>query len=147
MNKLTLIRGVPGTGKSTWAHAIAVNSCPSPVVLEADMYFCRETGKYEFDFSMLGRAHDWCLNTTKVLLREGHDVIVANTFTTMREMNPYINFAVEFGVDISVVTLTEEYGSIHAVPEESMQRMRERFVDHKTVVGAISALQDVYEKE
>lgn len=140
MNKLTIIRGVPGTGKSTKAKEIANNSPRGQIILESDMYFCRETGRYEFDFSQLGRAHDWCINTTKVLLREGHDVIVANTFTTMREMNPYLNFAVAFGANVEIITLTAEYGSIHGVPEENMQRMRDRFVSHETVMGALLAL-------
>lgn len=144
MKKLIVVRGVPGTGKSTYAKNLQKNICPS-VVLEADMYFTVNSGLYEFDFQKLRWAHDWCLTTTKAMLLNDMNVIVANTFTTWKELRPYISFAVEFGIEFEIVTMTQEYGSVHGVPEEKMQAMRDRFVPHENIMEtAVSLLEEHY---
>ncbi len=53
--KLYIVRGVPGSGKSTFAKSIA----KSWQIFEADDYFVKN-GKYEFNFSHLRDAHDSC---------------------------------------------------------------------------------------
>lgn len=140
MAELTLIRGVPGTGKSTKAKKLASTEVFGAVILEADMYFTAQHGIYEFDFQKLRWAHDWCLTTCKILLREDHQVIVANTFTTWQEIKPYIAFAVEIGIVPTIVTLTKEYGSIHGVPADKMDVMRGRFASHQHIMDQYELL-------
>lgn len=135
MAKLIIVRGIPGAGKSTKAQEIINTMCGYKVAhLEADMFFTKETGEYNFDVENLSRAHNWCLDTAKVFLRQDHIVVVANTFTIFKEVSPYIKFAVNNGIDFEVVTLTTEYGSIHGVPDDAMNRMRSRFVPHSEFV-------------
>lgn len=51
---LILVRGLPGSGKSTFAHAIWNNYA----ICEADQYFInKETGEYVFDGSKIKDAH------------------------------------------------------------------------------------------
>lgn len=137
MRKLTIIRGVPGTGKSTLAEALTAQSPSTIVHLEADM-FHSQNGKYEFDFDLIGASHRWCIASTRIFLCRGKDVIVANTFTKLTEMLPYIECALNHGHELEVVTLTKEYGSIHDVPESTMENMRSRFVPHETVLEKIN---------
>jgi predicted kinase len=139
---LTIVRGIPGTGKSTFAKKLID---PMTIVLEADMYFIADTGEYDFNVQNLGRAHDWCLHTTKSFLRSGYDVVVANTFTTWKEISSYIRFAITNEIEYSIVTLTKEYGSIHNVPDESMIRMRDRFQSHQHIVDTIDLLQKEFD--
>lgn len=120
MQKLTLIRGLPGSGKSTLAKTLGIPH------YEADMFFMKE-GKYCFDASKLHQAHQWCLSSTKTALAAGSSVVVSNTFTTKKEMNPYIVLATEFGVELEILECTANFGSIHDVPEEALQRMRARW--------------------
>lgn len=134
---LILVRGVPGSGKSTYAEE--VTDAWSPLVhIEADMYFDRH-GSYDFDIEYLLHAHRWCLNTARVMLRTRSNVLVANTFTKFSEAKNYIDHAKKFGHDIIVVTMNKEYGSIHNVPQEVMQNMRDRFESHQTFCEKINA--------
>ena len=54
--------------------------------------------------------------------------IVANTFTTNNEMDPYIEIGTRYRRPIYVVTMLTEYKSIHGVPEETIEKMRNRLV-------------------
>jgi hypothetical protein len=96
--------------------------------LEADMYFIDESGNYKFDASRLWNAHGWCLYKANSFLMAGTSVIVSNTFTTMKEMQPYFDVARWLDIDIDVIEMRTQYGSIHNVPEATMEKMRQRWV-------------------
>lgn len=127
MASLTLIRGVPGSGKSTLARKLLV-ALGTQVTdhFEADMYFYKD-GKYEFDGMQIGQAHFWCQSVTDDSLFYKRDVIVSNTFTTNKEMKPYFEMAKKYSIIPQVIHCQNEYGSIHGVPPEVLQKMRERF--------------------
>jgi shikimate kinase len=50
---LFIVRGLPGSGKSTIAKQLSYNH------FEADQYFERD-GEYNFIPSEIGNAHQWC---------------------------------------------------------------------------------------
>jgi len=142
---LILVRGVPGTGKSTLVRS---GNLARQLNLfefdhfEADMYF-DHGGLYKFDASKLPSAHGWCQAETYRALKEGRTVVVSNTFTTMKEMEPYIKMAEDLNLRLTIVTMKVEYGSIHNVPEESMQRMRDRFASAQSIRSRIDNNNDV----
>lgn len=126
--KLILLRGLPGSGKSTMAK-----SFESDAWVEADMYFSK-TGKYVFDRDKLRHAHEWCIDTAKIMLLHGSfDVKVSNTFTTWSEIKPYVAFAVEHDYNILLYTLENNFGNVHNVPEETLYNMRQRFHSHESM--------------
>ena len=125
MTTLTLVRGLPGSGKSTYANQ-RVNSHTQHV--EADMYFIDRNGNYTFDPSRLHAAHVWCLDRTTAFLIGGTSVMVTNTFTTMKEMQAYLDVAGRLDIKLKVVEMRTQYGSIHGVPEATMEKMRARWV-------------------
>lgn len=57
---LILMRGLPGSGKSTFAREL-LSTRTSGLVLSTDDYFSQEKG-YLYDSSLLGIAHDWNQN-------------------------------------------------------------------------------------
>ncbi len=122
--KLILVRGLPGSGKSTLAKKLAEMS---GLHFEADMYFMKD-GKYEFDISKLAEAHAWCQRETRHWLNEGATVTVSNTFTTIKELRPYFDIAKEFSIVPNVVLAQANFGSVHDVPIETLERMKQRFV-------------------
>lgn len=124
MQTLILVRGIPGSGKTTLAKMIAGTTGAEHH--EADHYFEREDGSYHFDGNKLAHAHSQCKHRTRMDLIAGKSVVVSNTFTTRWEVDPYINLARDFGAKLQVITLQSEFESIHNVPEEAMNRMRRR---------------------
>lgn len=122
---LILIRGLPGSGKSTFARDYDIRH------YEADMFFIQPDGEYEFNPGLIKQAHEWCQTSVRCALYARHDVVVSNTFTTLKEMQPYIDFAKNCGAELKVYRMTGNYGSIHNVPEETIERMRNRFEDYE----------------
>ena len=129
MTSLTLIRGIPGSGKSTLAKKMLLinGGVHNSHHFEADMYFIGKDGVYNFDINNICDAHDCCQSNTKNMLSWGSDVYVSNTFTTLREMKPYFAMAKAFGIVPSVIHCQGNFDSIHGVPADTLQKMKDRF--------------------
>jgi predicted kinase len=124
MSKLYIIRGLPGAGKSTLAKEIAARTGADH--WEADQYFIKN-GVYKFDGMSIGEAHDQCHSNFSDSILAGRDVIVSNTFTRLREFEEYVYDAQSCKYDVIIIECLENYGSIHNVPDSSMERMRSRW--------------------
>lgn len=121
-----LLRGLPGSGKSSLAFSIAHDD--SVFRIEADMYFVdKVTGKYNFDADKLHQAHKWCQSKTEDFLELGYDVVVSNTFTTKKELKPYFEIAAKYGIIPQVIVCQNEFKNVHDVPDEALKRMKDRF--------------------
>jgi predicted kinase len=136
LNKLIIIRGVPGSGKTTIAKMMMKESKEPIKHYEADM-FLMEGGVYKFDVSKLGQAHNWCRSNTFKSLSEGFTVIVSNTFTTLSEMKDYIDYAKNNNIPVEVYRTDSQYKSIHNVPDATIKKMEARFQDYagETLIG------------
>lgn len=125
MNKiLYIVRGIPGSGKSTLAKSLG------GIHFEADMFFLDENSDYKFDITQIKEAHEWCKNSIKGAMRSGEKkVVVSNTFTQEWEMEPYINMAKDYGYKVFTLVVENRHGgkNIHDVPEEIIDKMKDRF--------------------
>jgi len=121
---LQIIRGLPGSGKSTFAKKFA--DIAKILHVEADQYFMTD-GVYQFDKDKLHQAHLYCQKTTFEELSKGNSVVVSNTFTTLSELKPYIEFAQNLGIDVNITEMKNDFGNIHNVPNDTINRMKERF--------------------
>lgn len=92
--ELVLIRGLPGNGKSTLAKEMANEGY---LHFEADMFF-EVDGRYRYDASKILDAHTWCQKMTRQAIARGEKVVVNNTFTQLREMEPYLAMSKDFRV-------------------------------------------------
>jgi hypothetical protein len=91
-------------------------------------------GSYDWTADRLGKAHSWCFETTKIMLNNGYDVVVSNTFTMLKELNPYIELADCNDIQCAVFRMASEYNSIHNVPQVVIEKMRSRFEDYEEEV-------------
>ena len=120
---LYLVRGLPGSGKTTLAHKLADQ------VFSADDYFYEKgKGVYHFASEELPMAHSECRRKTASAMATGStDIAVANTFSQAWEAADYFELAKVYGYRVSVVECQSQFGNIHGVPESSMERMRDRW--------------------
>ncbi len=128
-NVLYIIRGLPGSGKSTIARNMISTAAQHEdiAMFEADMYFEDEDGNYKFEPSKIKDAHEWCQRKVREYLEYNFNVIVSNTFTQVWEFQPYLDMAKEMGVEVRVITATGDYPNVHNVPHESILRMKDRW--------------------
>lgn len=127
---LVLVRGVSGSGKSTFAQEL-VESNPDICHYEADMWMVDQEGNYLFNPKMLSVVHGECQRHTKKSLEEGKIVVVSNTFTQVWEMKPYIEMAEELGVVVIINRMTGSYKNVHGVPDHVVKVMEDRFEDYE----------------
>jgi len=121
--RLTIIRGLPGSGKTT----VAKTEYSDAIHCEADQYFTDENGNYNFNPGKLADAHEACQKCAQDGLESGNDVVVSNTFTQCWEMEPYLSMADDAGADVEIRTESGDYGNIHDVPEHVIESMKNRF--------------------
>lgn len=122
MGKIILIRGVPGSGKSTMARKMAGYKH-----IESDMFLYDDNGAYLYSKERVEVAHKKCIELTRNAMEAGIDIVVSNTFTRMSEMQPYIEMAEEFGYTVDQIIADGNYQNIHNVPDDIVGAMRNRF--------------------
>jgi predicted kinase len=121
---LYICRGIPGSGKSTFAKTLGGQH------YEADMYFVDEEGNYNFDVSKIKDAHQWCQRMVIAhMLLENPKIVVSNTFTQEWEIEPYFKLAEQYGYKVFTIVVENRHGGInqHGVPDEVLTKMRDRF--------------------
>jgi predicted kinase len=127
MKKLILLRGIPGSGKSTFAKSISNESTGH---IESDMFLVKD-GEYKFDGSRIKDAHNWCQDVVEHWMNsnEFETIIVSNTFTQEWEMKPYMDMAKEWEYQVFSIIVENRHGGVnqHGVPDEKLQQMNDRF--------------------
>ena len=95
-NALILLRGLPGSGKTTLAKLLSENN--TYPVFSVDDYFTDEaTGEYIFNFQNNHLAYKQCEDLTNDAMQQNFPkVIVHNTFTMDWEMEPYFKLAAKY---------------------------------------------------
>jgi hypothetical protein len=137
---LYIVRGLPGSGKTTIAKRISEISTfvhRSCFHVEADMFFDID-GEYVYEPKLVSAAHAWCQSQTERELYRGNSVVVANTFTTIEEMIPYFLIvkklmAIGYMIKIIINEADGDFGSVHNVPKEVITKMDERWEDTDAV--------------
>ena len=121
---LYLVRGLPGSGKSTLAKQLTAN------VFEADHYFYDNDGNYNFIPSEIKEAHKECQKFVGDAMESGlPKITVSNTFTQEWELHPYYELAIKYGYYVTCIVVENRHGnkSIHGVPEDKLEQMKNRF--------------------
>lgn len=135
MRKVVLVRGVPGSGKSTLISKIVegllkAGGC-SYIVCSSDHFFM-VGGEYRFEASKLSQAHSTCFSRFQNALGNKDVIFVDNTFTKLWEFENYILAAKQAGYaadiyQIEVETIAQlrqcARRNVHGVPPDVIGRM------------------------
>ena len=122
---LFIVRGIPGSGKSTLAEQLA----PTVQICTADDYHMKD-GEYDWKPQNVKKAHKWCQDKASELMKRGlTPVVIANTSTTLKEMQPYYDLAEKRGYQVHSIIVENRHNglNIHKVPEETLEKMKNRF--------------------
>ena len=120
---LYIVRGIPGSGKSTYSKTIGC------CVIEADQYFMID-GEYKYDKNKIKAAHLWCQTMVKQFLSRGIDVCVSNTFVKKWEIDEYVKMANTFNTNYKIIKVVGNYKNVHNVPSEVVERMNQNWEDY-----------------
>lgn len=145
MMKIIFLRGVPGSGKSTYAEKLICDSgfkknwCR---VVSADNFFI-SNGEYKFKPELLGDAHKACFRAFHdYVMGDDTDyldlLIVDNTNVKLWELSPYVAVANMVGLGFEIHRMECKLKecakrNIHGVPSgkiESMHSMMDKIPYH-----------------
>ncbi|XP_077666186.1 NEDD4-binding protein 2-like 1 isoform X2 [Eretmochelys imbricata] len=134
--RLYLLRGLPGSGKTTRARQLK-REFPGAVILSTDDFFFTEDGTYVFSPDCLDEAHLWNQKRAHKAMKNGKSpVIIDNTNIHAWEMKPYVIMARENNYEVifqepdthwkfNVRELARRNN--HGVPREKIQRMKDQY--------------------
>lgn len=126
---VSILSGVPGSGKSTWAR----NQPPQfTYVCSADEWRVDPDGVYRYKQDEIKKAHSWCLERFIDLCQEfqgsNAHIVVDNTNTSALAMAPYVDIANIYAekLDIRVFQTSLRMSikrNIHDVPPGTIRNM------------------------
>lgn len=130
--KLIIVRGAPGSGKTTFANRLLELSTSDHGIVhyENDQFFMKN-GKYEWSKERLPDAIEWCNSGAIQSMMRGATVIVANTFIKHVHMAELINAADSLGIPQVVFRMTGKHKDIHNVPKDIVENMRANMEDYE----------------
>lgn len=115
---VTIMRGLPRSGKSTWVERLLQhNDDKNVVVCSADHFHLDSQGVYRFDPKRAGLAHDYCYAKFLDAIDDREHkkidaVIVDNTNICGWELAPYFRYAQIKEVPVKIVRCHADFGTI-----------------------------------
>lgn len=120
---LIIVRGLPGSGKSTFSKLL------SKAICSADDYLM-VNGEYLWSEDKLYKAHKWCQRKCERFMKfEAKRVVVDNTSIKSRDLKPYYKLAEKYGYLVHSVIVENRHGgaNIHNCSEELIEEKRKKF--------------------
>lgn len=140
--RMVLIRGLPGSGKSTLSYEMFFNDFFDPssqcdYLVEADDYRTF-SGNYVYDPDQNFLAQSWCCSEAFRRLQNQDIIFVANVFAKREHIFPYLEWARKLHIRVKIVETSTPWAkdieklsekNIHDVPIESIENMQNSWED------------------
>lgn len=139
--KVLIMRGIPGSGKSTYVNRNVVMGISKEVVVCSADHYHMEGNVYQFRKENVQKAHDACLKKFLDTVqkptyfcehfqkeRDLQYVVVDNTNITTAEIAPYYRLAQVLGFSVQIIRVEVSpivacRRNVHDVPAETVFRM------------------------
>jgi predicted kinase len=124
---LILLRGLPGSGKSTLGELLSEGKYP---VVSIDDYFTDSKGSYDFKYNENHLAYKSCEERVIELMSKGVEkIFIANTCTIDSEILSYKKLAHDAGYSFFAVTVENYHGqgNIHGISKEQIDKMAAKY--------------------
>jgi predicted kinase len=142
MSKVILTVGPPGVGKTTWIKNYVANINEPYVICSADHYFEKE-GKYVYEPSKIGLAHNSCFEKFVNALRSEIPLIfIDNTNVIKEQRAKYINKANEYGYEVEVKVFPVDINRIK-LQNKSQERIDANKIIPDSVIDRMSSKLDL----
>lgn len=147
-----ILRGIPGSSKSTIARKLANDTQDQTVhlvrdsldgnlegrylsglcgaIVSTDLYFLNDAGEYVFDGAKLGEYHSRNLEMCRQLMEdETSQIILDNTNVKLWHFLPYLEMGLKMGYEVRILEMPKLTASeacrrnIHRVPLAAIEAM------------------------
>lgn len=126
---LIILRGAPGSGKSTFAKLLWVLNPATVACFSADDFFTDSQGVYEFNHAALAHAHRQCsMNVQHAMIKRTPVIVVHNTSSKPSDIQPYLDLAAreDYKVFQMVLEGSRLRQNVHDVPPSGVEKHRRR---------------------
>lgn len=136
MRRVTIMRGIPGSGKTTVCKKeleFWKEQGNTTAYCSADDFHVNKDGVYKFNFKLAGNAHIYCMDKFLEALDSAvEEIFVDNTNTQVFEYTPYLQVALAKGYKVRILEVECNLSvaferQTHGVPMEHHLRMHNRF--------------------
>ena len=139
MKKVTLVRGLPGAGKTTFAKKLRdeiTASGTTAIWLESSMY-TSETGIRILSTSQTPVVTGWLLNKVSDALSKYDNIIVARVAMDARDITHFANLAHRHNAEFEVIRLNTHW--VDKIPAGILDAMKKDFEDYpgETVIAPV----------
>lgn len=124
MATLHLVRGIPGSGKSSFVR----KTFPGILHIENDMFHMHD-GKYDWRSEHMKDAISWCAEMVETALANSMDVVVANTFTKKKFIEFYKKLADEYHAKFNVYRCIGNFKNVHGLTNSTVKNFEDNMED------------------
>lgn len=144
MIDIVFLRGLPGSGKSTYAKKWVCSTGGLVYHFEGDQYFTNPDGSYHFHAPLLPAAHASCFHRfQEAVWKARHTIdttiIVANCFHKAKFLQPYLDFCADRNLSYRIYHLIGNFSSVHDVPPATIAKMKQEweYIPEEIVVNPL----------